>query len=174
MNNILQFPTLHNEGDATGQVGPMQVMAGLYTLWVARVINRAAFFVGAHVCNTMRQHDVPQVVAAGKDFQNSVIRLQGALYAGAIDNSMSDYVFALQDLHFRGGIHNAMTESRVLNRNLEITHFTLSPELTAGRHYSMNTPIYFRLIDMTVGDYLKSVNRLADETLHGKTVIDLV
>ncbi len=146
-------------------ISPIGVLQALYGLWVSGVVSQDAFFLGAQVCQMMHAAEVTQVVHTGVAAQNTVVMMGSTLYSGKVSKDLGKYVGALQDLHFRAGLLNDLAEPALFKEENRKRHFTLSPSMTAGRHYSSRTPIYFRVALIEKGEFYTLANKLADESL---------
>lgn len=167
MSNVISLLGAANDEPVPPRdpVEPIAVLHCLYALFASRVISQEAFFLGAHVVQRMVKARARQIVMTGLDAQTSLVKVANSVYAGPITRSMTEYITALQDLHFRAGIWNSMTVASLGDVSCATKHFTLSPGLTFGVHYSFDTPIYYQVIPATRHEYLRMANKLVSSSL---------
>lgn len=142
---------------------PYEAALHLFQLLAIGYISHGAFRLGANILQRMSESGVRQMQATGWDLMNSVVHFEGRLYAGAISEDLRDYVQALQELNFRAGLLSALTEAGLFDERIGSTHFTLSPEWTAGVHYGWHTPIFYRLAPVSSTEYENAVTKAVTE-----------
>lgn len=167
MSNVISLLGAANDEPVPPKdpVEPIAVLHCLYSLFASRAIGQEAFFLGAHVVQRMVKANSRQTILPGLDAQTSLVKVANSVYAGPITRVGLEYISALQDLHFRAGIWNSLSEAGLGDISRATKHFTLSPGLTFGVHYSFDTPIYYRVMPTTRHEYLRMANKLVASSL---------
>jgi len=172
MADILDFPPETEAGEEN--VCAIQVAYALNSLFISGAICKDALFLGAQVCGRMHLLGVDQYVMTGREATENVTRINGMIFGGPVSMRLLDYISALQDLHFRGAVLNDPQENRVYDPKRYTKHFTLDPLTSAGVHWSMDTPIVFRLLPMKLSNYQEAIEAMIKDSLGEKKVVDVL
>lgn len=154
-------------------VGPLDVAEALDELRAAGIISHNAFSLGYMVLLDMHKNGVRQTIYTGARASKTYLRRYGKVFAGAISRDLYSYIEALQDLQVRAGVRNNITEPEEFSPDALRKHFTANPTVQAGKHYSLNTPIYFALPDLSVYEYRVLVNGLLSIATRDQTPLEV-
>lgn len=97
----------------------------------------------------MCQHQRTRVACVThEDASQVVVKAGGSILTGPVSASRTDFITALQELHFSARIINHYDANRLDDHDVNERHFTRNPDIGADGLWSHKTPIHFRLPEM--------------------------
>ena len=178
MSNIVSLRGSDEQEESSKRVfapahAPYLVRA-LRDLWVTGQLAPSAYHLGVQVAVRMQETDCLKVVIVPMEASRKFVETEdGAIISGLPFVVAEDYITALQDLHFKAGILSHYLDAELERENAHKEHFTLDPMLSAGVHYTINTPIFFKFDprEMDVlADYAKDLTSAMREQFTGMTL----
>lgn len=139
---------------------PVRIVHALRALFVANVIGKDAFFLGAQVLAQAQAHGVREVALSHEIAQKTRVHQDKTIFTGPVSRDRMQFVIALQELHFSARILNHYDAHRLDDADVADRHFTRNPDIGADSLWGTNSPIFFRLPDMSHQQYNDGISEL--------------
>ncbi len=139
---------------------PAEVVHSLRALWVARVLNTDAFFLGSQIAALAQASGTREVNITHATASHVIVRAHGSIFTGPVSEDRTAFVDALQALHFSARILNHYDANRLDDPDVADRHFTRNPDIGADSLWSKTTPIFFRLPALSKKDYGEGITEL--------------